>query len=106
MKNGITIGGRVYEFLAYSQSSLREATVWFLTPFELDGKTITAQRIRDSLGDFRYVLRLSHMHKPLVLERSLLNCGQLAKSGIALHASKFPNGVQGNSDSPLSLATR
>lgn len=55
MKEGIMIAGRLYEFLAYSQSSLREATVWFMTPFEHDGKTITAERIRISLGNFECV---------------------------------------------------
>lgn len=52
MKDGITVAGRRYEFLAYSQSSLREATVWFMSPFEHEGKLVTAQRIRIALGNF------------------------------------------------------
>ncbi|KAK9900462.1 RdRP-domain-containing protein [Cystobasidium minutum MCA 4210] len=84
MKEGIMIAGRLYEFLAYSQSSLREATVWFMTPFEHDGKTITAERIRISLGNFdhikncpaRYAARLSQAfsatHKGFQIDQSLV----------------------------------
>jgi RNA-dependent RNA polymerase len=53
MKHGIMVAGRWYEFLAYSQSSLREGTVWFVTAFQFDGRQINAESIRQSLGDFR-----------------------------------------------------
>jgi RNA-dependent RNA polymerase len=53
MKTGVTIGGRVFDFLAYSQSSLKDYTVWFVTPFVHEGNTMTADTIRMSLGDFR-----------------------------------------------------
>ena len=33
LKNGIKVAGRRFEFLAYSQSALREHAVWFLSPF-------------------------------------------------------------------------
>lgn len=52
MKEGIFVAGRLYEFLAYSQSSLREGTVWFMNSFEHEGRKVTAQSIRDGLGDF------------------------------------------------------
>ena len=33
LKNGLTLGGRPFEFLAYSSSALREHVVWFVQPF-------------------------------------------------------------------------
>ena len=33
LKNGIKVAGRRFEFLAYSQSALREHAVWFVSPF-------------------------------------------------------------------------
>ncbi|KAI0664721.1 RdRP-domain-containing protein [Cubamyces menziesii] len=58
LKHGFDLGGRHYEFLAYSSSALREHAVWFMSPFEHPTQgTITAQRIRDSLGDFSNVIR-------------------------------------------------
>jgi RNA-dependent RNA polymerase len=33
LKNGIKVAGRRFEFLAYSQSALREHAVWFMSPF-------------------------------------------------------------------------
>ncbi|KAI8989763.1 RdRP-domain-containing protein [Trametes punicea] len=57
LKHGFDLGGRHYEFLAYSSSALREHAVWFMSPFQhpIQGY-ITAQRIRDSLGDFSNVI--------------------------------------------------
>ncbi|KAI0672875.1 RdRP-domain-containing protein [Trametes maxima] len=57
LKEGFELGGRRFEFLAYSTSALREHAVWFMNPFEhpMQG-TITAQRIRDGLGDFSNVI--------------------------------------------------
>lgn len=48
LRNGITVGGRHFEFLLCSNSSLREHAVWFFEPF--DGNT--AESIRDSIGCF------------------------------------------------------
>jgi RNA-dependent RNA polymerase len=53
MKNGLHLAGRDFRFLAYSMSSLKFYTVWFVAPFEHDGSLVTAKTIRDSLGDFR-----------------------------------------------------
>lgn len=53
LKKGFDLAGRHLEFLAYSSSALREHAVWFMIPFEdAEGRLITAQAIRDSLGDF------------------------------------------------------
>lgn len=58
LKRGFNLGGRYFEFLAYSQSALREHAVWFMCPFvhPTEGH-VTAQKIRDSLGDFSGVIK-------------------------------------------------
>ncbi|CDO73610.1 hypothetical protein BN946_scf185014.g80 [Trametes cinnabarina] len=57
LKNGFELGGRRYEFLAYSSSALREHAVWFMSPFHHPTRGhVTAQSIRDSLGDFSNVI--------------------------------------------------
>ncbi|KAH9930752.1 RdRP-domain-containing protein [Fomitopsis serialis] len=57
LKNGFELAGRQFEFLAYSQSALREHAVWFVNPFwhPVRGH-VDAQTIRDSLGDFSGVI--------------------------------------------------
>ncbi|KAF9821946.1 hypothetical protein IEO21_00376 [Rhodonia placenta] len=51
---GLTIAGRHFEFLAYSQSALKEHAVWFVTPFrDPDGREVRASTIIASLGSFR-----------------------------------------------------
>ncbi|GAA5898209.1 hypothetical protein JCM6882_000104 [Rhodosporidiobolus microsporus] len=61
MLKGLRFGGRTYKFLAYSQSSLRERSVWFVAPWpvETDGerRMIKAADIRLDLGDFEKVQR-------------------------------------------------
>ncbi|KAI0780590.1 RdRP-domain-containing protein [Trametes elegans] len=58
LKRGFDLGGRHYEFLAYSSSALREHAVWFMSPFEHPTLGfVTAQSIRDGLGDFSNVIR-------------------------------------------------
>ena len=58
LRRGFELGGREFEFLAYSTSALREHSVWFVSPFRdpIDGY-VTAERIRSSLGDFSELLR-------------------------------------------------
>ena len=52
-ETGLKIGGRVYRFLAYSQSALKEHSVWFMRPFRTeDGELVDPAFIIDSLGDF------------------------------------------------------
>ncbi|RKP08055.1 RNA dependent RNA polymerase-domain-containing protein, partial [Thamnocephalis sphaerospora] len=48
---GIRIGGRFYEFLAFSSSQLREFGCWFIAPEE-GANGITAEQVRTWLGDF------------------------------------------------------
>jgi RNA-dependent RNA polymerase len=51
---GLAIGGEDLEFLAYSQSALKEHSVWYIRPF-LDlkaGHVVNARRIIKDLGDF------------------------------------------------------
>ena len=52
LKQGLDIAGRHFEFLAYSQSALREHAVWFVSSFQHTTGRVDAQTIRDSLGDF------------------------------------------------------
>ncbi|GAA5867495.1 hypothetical protein JCM3774_003853 [Rhodotorula dairenensis] len=63
LKSGITFAGRKYEFLAYSQSGLRDRTVWFVAPWsdvDRHGKpyTITAETIRQQFGLFDKISRM------------------------------------------------
>eukprot|EP01083_Nonionella_stella_P145459 455888_1 len=53
LKNGITIGDRTYEFLAFGSSQLNEGSVWM---FWDDGVSdITAESIRRRMGDFEHI---------------------------------------------------
>ncbi|KAJ7172136.1 RNA dependent RNA polymerase-domain-containing protein [Mycena filopes] len=53
LKNGLFLGGRKWEFLAYSTSALRGHAVWFMHPFQDDNGTwITSEVIRRGVGDF------------------------------------------------------
>ena len=58
LRHGFELGGRAFEFLAYSTSALREHSVWFVSPFRdpIEGY-VTAEHIRSSLGDFSKLLR-------------------------------------------------
>jgi len=52
-ETGLKIGGRRYWFLAYSQSALKEHSVWFMRPFRNEeGELVDPAFIIDSLGDF------------------------------------------------------
>lgn len=57
LKNGFELAGRYFQFLAYSSSALREHAVWFVSPFKHPEKGyVTAESIRNSLGDFSGVI--------------------------------------------------
>ncbi|THG97697.1 hypothetical protein EW026_g4356 [Hermanssonia centrifuga] len=57
LKNGFQLGGRQFEFLAYSSSALRQHAVWFVHPFQHhDLGFLDAERIRMRLGDFSGVI--------------------------------------------------
>ncbi|KAL5529571.1 hypothetical protein ACEPAG_5556 [Sanghuangporus baumii] len=52
LKNGFDLGGRHFEFLAYSTSALREHSVWFVSPFLLpEHGLVNAASIRREIGD-------------------------------------------------------
>jgi len=59
LRQGFELGGRAFEFLAYSTSALREHSVWFVSPFHdpVEGY-VTSEKIRSSLGDFSKLLRM------------------------------------------------
>ncbi|KAJ6531309.1 RNA dependent RNA polymerase-domain-containing protein [Mycena capillaripes] len=53
LKRGLVIGGREFEFLAYSTSALRGHAVWFMNPFKDESGTwITSEIIRKDVGDW------------------------------------------------------
>lgn len=52
-ETGLVIGGRRYRFLAYSQSALKDHSVWFMRPFRNEERVLVDPAfIIDSLGDF------------------------------------------------------
>ncbi|KAF8123146.1 RNA dependent RNA polymerase-domain-containing protein [Boletus edulis] len=58
LKAGFSLAGRHFDFLGYSSSALREHAVWYVNPFEHPQKgRVTAQNIRNSLGDFSGVIK-------------------------------------------------
>ena len=54
MTNGIKVGGRHYEFLAFGNSQFREGGAYFFAP----PSSLTTQVIRDAMGDFSTVERV------------------------------------------------
>ncbi|KAJ7709483.1 RNA dependent RNA polymerase-domain-containing protein [Mycena rosella] len=53
LKKGLVLGGREFEFLAYSTSALRGHAVWFMNPFKNEnGSWVTSELIRKDIGDF------------------------------------------------------
>lgn len=57
LKTGFDLAGRHFEFLGYSQSALKNHTVWYVSSFDHPTKgRVTAQNIRDFLGDFTKVI--------------------------------------------------
>lgn len=52
---GIELGGRVFRFLAFSTSSLRDHSTWFVADFEHEGQQISAQSIRDGIGNLKVI---------------------------------------------------
>ena len=58
LRQGFELGGRAFEFLAYSLSGIRGHSVWFVSPFhDPEEGYVTAEKIRSSLGDFSKLLR-------------------------------------------------
>ncbi|KAM0751510.1 RdRP-domain-containing protein [Meredithblackwellia eburnea MCA 4105] len=54
----LAVAGRKFEFLGYSSSALRESSCWFISPFKKDGKMVTGDSIRSSLGNFDPIIHL------------------------------------------------
>ncbi|KAF9452610.1 RdRP-domain-containing protein [Macrolepiota fuliginosa MF-IS2] len=53
LKNGLSIAGRLFSFLAYSQSALKDHSVWFVKPFIDSGHgLVNAEIIIEGLGTF------------------------------------------------------
>ena len=58
MKDGLDLCGRRFEFLAWSGSSLKDHTAYYVAPFrDPNGNLVDAHSIRSSLGDFTKVRR-------------------------------------------------
>ena len=51
----LIIGGRVFSFLGFSGSSLRNHTCWFMAPFEYNGESINAAKLIETLGNFKQI---------------------------------------------------
>jgi RNA-dependent RNA polymerase len=51
MRPGIDIGGRRYEFLAYSSSQLKEQSVWLFAPCD----DLSTQDVLEFMGDFSQI---------------------------------------------------
>jgi RNA-dependent RNA polymerase len=53
LHSSLLVAGRQFQFLAYSQSALKEHSVIFVKPFSHDGKRVNAASIIEGLGNFR-----------------------------------------------------
>ncbi|KAG2377165.1 hypothetical protein LR48_Vigan06g155700 [Vigna angularis] len=56
LKNGIIIGNKKFEFLAFSSSQLRENSLWMFAP---TGTGCTAEYIRKWMGDFSQIRNIA-----------------------------------------------
>ncbi|MCJ1477226.1 hypothetical protein MMC13_005897 [Lambiella insularis] len=56
LQNGFNVGGRQFEFLGFSHSSLRSQSCWFVAAFTSDnGEVLDAGSIIRKLGDFSHI---------------------------------------------------
>jgi RNA-dependent RNA polymerase len=78
LKNGFTLAGREFQFLAYSSSALKQHAVWFVNPFWHHEKgAVDAYRIRERLGDFSGAIdndNETRDEKTLLLRRQPSKC--------------------------------
>ena len=59
LKEGLDVAGRLFRFLGYSTSGLREHTAWFMADFQHPTEgLVTAEKIRSDLGDFSGCIRI------------------------------------------------
>lgn len=57
LQNGFIIGGRHFEFLGFSHSSLRSQSCWFMAAFTTaTGEALDARTIIRKLGDFSHIM--------------------------------------------------
>jgi len=52
LQQGLDIAGEHFDFLGFSQSSLRSQSCWFMRPFLYNGRMLNARSLIQSLGDF------------------------------------------------------
>lgn len=52
LRNGLDVAGEHFDFLGFSNSSLKTRTCWFMRPFVHDGSLMFAGRLIIQLGDF------------------------------------------------------
>jgi RNA-dependent RNA polymerase len=77
LRHGFELGGRAFEFLAYSTSALRKHSVWFVSPFRdpVEGY-VTSEKIRSSLGDFSELLRMPSKYAAATTPSVKIRSGQ------------------------------
>lgn len=57
LKGGFELAGRTFQYLAHSNSSLRDHAAWFMSPFmDPEEGVVAAGKIRQRLGDFTSIL--------------------------------------------------
>ena len=56
LRDGIVIGGKRFEFLGFSHSSLRSQLCWFMSSFKFSNGLLDARSIIPLLGDFSKIL--------------------------------------------------
>ncbi|KAF1839743.1 RdRP-domain-containing protein [Decorospora gaudefroyi] len=55
LMDGISVAGRMFQFLGFSHASLRCHQTWFMAPFVKDGVMVRARDIIRDLGDFSHI---------------------------------------------------
>jgi RNA-dependent RNA polymerase len=66
-RDGFDLGGRRWEFLAWSASALKSGACFFVSPFEIDGVLHTPEVIHRDIGDFAGD-QVTHRHSKLTLD--------------------------------------
>lgn len=86
LKEGFDLAGRHFQFLGYSCSALKAQTVWFVSPFfwHPAKEWVTAERIRDSLGNFEGVI-----YSPSKYGARIAQAFTATDSSITLHKSQW-----------------
>jgi len=94
-ETGLKVGGRWYWFLAYSQSALKEHSVWFMRPFRnMDRVLVDPAFIIDSLGDFANAPDSKLIHCPGRYGARISQAFTSTDSGVSIQ----PEEIQEESD--------